>query len=698
MTTAAVPSTNPVDFLLNVETLDAAINSGALIFTDRLGNVKSTLSAAIDTIKAFTNRGAWAAATAYVGKDLVSVSGSWYVCVVAHTSSAAFSTDTSSKWRLYQGVTLGDLSASSGASMVGANAYQTQDAINLERISVKRSGAIGNGVADDTLAIQAAIDAMSSNSELVIPAGFNFNVTHLTISGKSNFSIRIDGKVTNVAAKAGGTAVDANSSERGLKATFYIVNCSNFKIYGAGSINNGLREAFCIGENLPASTAAPCTDFDISINIQGNGTNDNLHANRIRYCSRFTIKNMRVDSVGKKPAYVNNATPYYHEWVESLLFWDCSDFTVSGITSRNGAMNGIYVGSNCNRFTITDNDLQHNGASGLQLAWSSFGSFPINFTVTENTASFNRADGYDYNNTGALIECNGIHVGNRSHYNGWGTEDEAATTPTNDGSGIGTFRNIKKVIVTNNVDKECANAGGYFTGCYDFAVSENIINKVSAASLGEGLYFDTCTNMDVGRGNSVNVLATRPALKLFSATGNMNVKVTGNYFSGLIQFAGGAYVDCNFTSNKVVTTAAITTQVDFIGNTILVSGAGENGLLIGADRLVTRGNRVTAPNFGITAFGLWNPTIEDNHASGVGGIRVATCSFARVRGNYGKGTTSPGIHLLGTADNCELSMNEGESVSSNSLRVESTCTNTQKWGNRIVSGSSDFAGTYGINF
>ena len=64
---------------------------------------------AIATVAAINNRSAWAATTAYALKDIVLTGGTWYMCVVAHTSSTAFATDTASKWRVYQGVTSGDL-------------------------------------------------------------------------------------------------------------------------------------------------------------------------------------------------------------------------------------------------------------------------------------------------------------------------------------------------------------------------------------------------------------------------------------------------------------------------------------------------------------------------------------------------------------------------------------------------------------
>lgn len=599
---------------------------------------------------------------------------------------------------------LASLLSSAGASLVGfvhrfaGSVLRTVQSKLRESYSVMDCGALGQG-ADETALIQAAVDALPANGELVFPAGYNFGTRRIVLSGKSNFSIRIDGRITNLGAKAGGGATDTNVAQRGLNATFYIVNCDHFKIYGAGSIANGYREAFCIGENLPDSTAAPCTDFDISVDVIGNGTNDNIHANRIRYCSRFSLRNMRLESLTKKPAWVNAATQYYYNWAETLLLWDCSDFDIRGVTSRNGAMNGIYVGSNCSSFTITDNDLEHNAGSGLQLAWSSFGNFPSSFNIIENRAKFNRADGYDLNNTGPLIDLYGSVIGNLSYYNGWGTEDTAATAYTNDGSGIGTFINLKKVTISGNVDVECARTGGYFITCFDCAVSGNIINKMAAASQGDGIYTESCTNMDISH-NNVNVISTRAAYKVYSTgAGNLNVKAANNYFNGQIQFAGGPYVDCNFNYNKVLSSLQVVMAVSARGNTILVSGAGENGVSIGNSTVVVSENRITAPNFGLVCANFSYVTLEDNYVTGGnGGIRVDTAQSCRISKNTGVGQGAPGIHLLGNSDGCEISMNAGSSVTGNSIRVEVTCTNTQKWGNRDIAGGMAFAGTYGINF
>lgn len=82
--------------------------STAATATDRMGNIKDTVKGAVAKLAGFTSRGLWVTATIYALKDLVSNSGTWYACVVPHTSSAAFATDSASKWRVYQGLTTGD--------------------------------------------------------------------------------------------------------------------------------------------------------------------------------------------------------------------------------------------------------------------------------------------------------------------------------------------------------------------------------------------------------------------------------------------------------------------------------------------------------------------------------------------------------------------------------------------------------------
>lgn len=87
---------------------------------DRLGNIKLTVAAAVDTIKAFNVRGPFAANTAYAVKDIYTYGGIAYVAVVAHTSALAVATDLAAgRVFIHQGAVKEDLSATGGAGLVG---------------------------------------------------------------------------------------------------------------------------------------------------------------------------------------------------------------------------------------------------------------------------------------------------------------------------------------------------------------------------------------------------------------------------------------------------------------------------------------------------------------------------------------------------------------------------------------------------
>lgn len=121
-TSNPVPSSAPQDLLFNTELFDQILNGTGTV-TDRLGVVRQTVAAAMATLIAFNARGAWATATTYALKDVVTSGGIAYVCLVAHTSGT-FATDLAAgKWGVHQGATREELadatSAVLGAALVG---------------------------------------------------------------------------------------------------------------------------------------------------------------------------------------------------------------------------------------------------------------------------------------------------------------------------------------------------------------------------------------------------------------------------------------------------------------------------------------------------------------------------------------------------------------------------------------------------
>lgn len=121
----AVGITIPATTTAAISAVNAAKNQALIDIAEKVDATDAALNSAIESLKSFNSRGAWTAVTLYNIKDLASVSGTWYVCVAPHTSSAAFATDIASKWRVYQGVMLGDLALASAAGLVGYDEEQT---------------------------------------------------------------------------------------------------------------------------------------------------------------------------------------------------------------------------------------------------------------------------------------------------------------------------------------------------------------------------------------------------------------------------------------------------------------------------------------------------------------------------------------------------------------------------------------------
>lgn len=252
----AITITDLENAKLDVDHIASIATSTGATATDRLGNVKSTIKgatdslaadvaevearkvtalaidipAAIATVAAINNRGAWAATTAYALKDIALTSGTWYMCVVAHTSSALFATDAASKWRVYQGVVAADLEAGTGITglKIGTAAQAGTISVNHTRTS------INNHAFEDwgTLAITSgpslgycSFDAKPTMTNTVAEDHLIAFQARQIFNGAGNLATAMDGYWCSMSHTGSGTV--ANASGVRVKA-----------ITGAGPITN----------------------------------------------------------------------------------------------------------------------------------------------------------------------------------------------------------------------------------------------------------------------------------------------------------------------------------------------------------------------------------------------------------------------------------------------------------------------------
>lgn len=262
----------------DVAHISTVATSTSTTATDRLGNVKLTVKGAVDTLKAYNSRGAWVTASAYALKDLVVVSGVWYVCVEAHTSSAAFATDIA-KWRVHQGLTTADLSYLLAG---GESPY--------------KHGAIGNGIADDTAAILAAVATGKSvnlggyenvfliSSPIVLSEGQYFFGLGATLKSTTNANLIV---LANRAQVDGVRILGSNaaSAQYGVYGTVVsrtrVTNCHILNCGGGGYYMSEIVDVHQ-GNNVTNNCVSNC---GIGVHIANRGEYTTVGNNNIDTCT-----------------------------------------------------------------------------------------------------------------------------------------------------------------------------------------------------------------------------------------------------------------------------------------------------------------------------------------------------------------------------------------------------------------------------
>ena len=215
-----------------------------------------------------------------------------------------------------------DLAASSGSSLVGflqsgtsATARTTQAKLQ-DVVSVKDFGAVGDGVADDTAAVQAAVSSgagtvvvesaanVKITSEITIPAGVNLTINgeisgtgRLTFAGStyvSGFGKVTCGNVWAIRLCAGDCVVDGLFI--GKASTYSILVLPTAQIDSLRITNNRIKGSQYGVLRNPNSTFG-CFDVLITNNTIEDTTGDGIEWNVAQYDRRVAITNNVIKNI-----------------------------------------------------------------------------------------------------------------------------------------------------------------------------------------------------------------------------------------------------------------------------------------------------------------------------------------------------------------------------------------------------------------
>ncbi len=438
-------------------------------------------------------------------------------------------------------------------------------------VDARNRGAVGNGVADDTAALQAAL---STGLDVYLPLG-TYNITAALVLAANNQRLFGAGQGSLLKQLAANLNVVEAINKTG-------VTVENLGIYCAGT-----KSAFSDGGGVLLNGCSTSVVREVFVSnhlgdgIQLRDTNDSI----VEHC-------VLSDSTAVAGAY-NTASG-----ADIAVVYSSSRNRISGSVCKSGNATGIKVQAVATDDVCDDNVIDGNIVSGMEgygiIAYRNEDAYPSTQSVRRTTISGNAVS--DIRGTILTTVDNLPQFGSGIYVQG--AEDTAITgntIKTTHSVGYTTntellapgaigCTNVTRVTVTGNVIDDAYMYGIFVGDPNDFGepvghcvVSGNIITNCGRAGIDvrrrgavsiTGNTVDTCGTILGRSAIRVNVTATTPF---------ENVIVDGNNVSNTTGNAGVEvlYVDGLVVSNNLVdasTTSGITanhsTAVKFAGNVI----------------------------------------------------------------------------------------------------------------------------------
>jgi hypothetical protein len=278
-----------------------------------------------------------------------------------------------------------------------------------ETVNVKDFGAAGNGVTDDTVAIQAAFAATADGSTIVFPAGSyvvapvatvqyhdlgapnGVRKTAVTVTGRKNLTVRGDGTVNII--------VNGTGTER---VAFFFTGCTNVKIEGLGFGLTNVATSVGGGSILASEDWYPialegndgvevarckfvtprCAVFADSFNGAAN-KNINVHDSTFMNVTYSSLLTRNASGVRFAGNYCEGTGRNWHTYGEDVALADLTTNSVvsdNRFVNPNGIQSRVTPSTNLGPTAITGN-VKSGGGIFVEIYQAS------NVTVSGNTST-----------------------------------------------------------------------------------------------------------------------------------------------------------------------------------------------------------------------------------------------------------------------------------------------------------------------